>query len=166
MNKFAMDYTSLQNNLEKKKAYKLEEVKDKIKKVAFDVVRFIDSDNIDGLWQIQHTNEGDYIVAMYGQDGDVPVVKSSSSVVKSSSVIEWNVIADRSGENLNFFYKGTPITRLATASLGVSPSEASFVTSYLPTKLANNPKLVMGLLQEVPSKERQELLTKHPELNK
>ena len=55
MKKFAVGYASLQSSLEKPKVYKLEDVKDKIKKVVFDVVRFLDSDNIDGLWQIQHT---------------------------------------------------------------------------------------------------------------
>lgn len=160
MNKFAVDYASLQGKLETKKVYKLEDVKDKIKKVAFDVVKFMDSDNIDGLWQIQHTSDGDYIVAMYGEEG------AEASVTKSSSAVDWNVITDKSGKNLNFFYKGTPITRLATASLGLPPGEVSFVTSYLPEKLASNPKLVTGLLQEVSPEERKELLTKYPELSK
>ena len=161
MKKFAVDYASLQSSLEKPKVYKLEDVKDKIKKVAFDVVRFLDSDNIDGLWQIQHTSDGDYIVAMYGEEG------ASAPVTKSSSVkTDWSVITDKSGQNLNFFYKGTPVTRLSVAALGLPNTEASLATSYLPAKLASNSRLVTGLLQELSPEERKELLTKHPELNK
>lgn len=163
MKKFAVDYSSLQSSLEKPKVYKLADVKDKIKKVAFDVVRFLDSDNIDGLWQIQHTSDGDYIVAMYGGEETGP----EAPVTKSSSVkTDWSVITDKSGSNLNFFYKGTPVTRLSTAALGLPSTEANFATSYLPVKLANNSKLVTGLLQELSPEERKELLTKHPELNK
>lgn len=159
MNKFSVDYQSLQSKLEKKKAYRLSEVQDKIKKVAFDVVRFVDSDNIDGLWQIQHLNDGDYIVAMYSDD-----TNSESPVTKSST--DWSVIADKTGSHLNFFYKGTPVTRLSLASLGIPSSDSGLVTNYLPIRLASNPKLVSGLLQELSLEERKDLLTKYPELNK
>lgn len=158
MNKFSVDYQKLEGKLEYKKAYKLSEVQDKIKKVAFDVVRFIDSDNIDGLWQIQHGADGDYIVAMYNDGAE------ESAVTKSSS--DWGVVADKSGDNINVFYKGTPIARLALSSLGIPKEDSSLVTSYLPVRLANNPRLVSGLLQELSVEERKELLTKYPELNK
>jgi len=159
MNKFSVDYQSLQGKLDQKKAYRLSEVKDRIKKVAFDVVRFVDSDNIDGLWQIQHANDGDYIVAMY-DDATGP----ESPVTKSSN--DWSVVTDKTGSHINFFYKGTPITRLSLASLGIPESDSNLVANYLPIRLASNPKLVSGLLLEVPLENRKELLTKYPELNK
>lgn len=154
MNKFSVDYQKLEGKLEYKKAYKLSEVQDKVRKVAFDVVRFIDSDNIEGLWQIQHGADGDYIVAMYG-DGPEENVKSSSN---------WGVVSDKSSGNFSIFYKGTPIARLALSSLGIPKEDSSLIVSYLPDRLAENPRLVSGLLQELTVEERQELLTKYPEL--
>lgn len=156
MNKFSVDYQSLQGKLDCKKAYRLTDVQDRIRKVAFDVVRFVDSDSIDGLWQIQHSNEGDYIVAMY-DDAEQEVTKSSA---------DWSVIADKTGNHVNFFYKNTPITRLALSSLGIPASDSALLSNYLPARLATNPKLVAGLLQELSSEERKELLNKFPELNK
>jgi hypothetical protein len=157
MNKFAIDYQSLQGQLEHKKIYRLADVKDRIRKVAFDVVRFVDNDNIEGLWQIQHGSDGDYIVAMYDEAGP------EAAVTKSSN---WSVITDKSGANVNFFYKGTPIARLALATLGISQSDSNMVANYLPDRLASNPKLVSGLLRELSDEDRQELLVKYPELNK
>lgn len=161
MKKSSIDYSALENKLTEKKAYKLSEVQNQLKKVAFDVVRFDSSANIDGLWQIQRGADGDYIVAMYDDESNG---LETTSEVKTAS--DWNVVADRSGSSLSIFYKGTPITRLATAALGLPADEAELVTSYLPSKLATNGKLVKGLLEEISVQERQELLSKYPELNK
>lgn len=161
MKKSSIDYDALENKLSEKKSFKLSEVKDKLKKVAFDVVRFDSSANIDGLWQIQRGVDGDYIVAMYDDENSK---MSHISEIKTAS--DWNVIADRGGENFSIFYKGTAIVRLAGAKLGLSSGDAELVVSYLPNKLASNSRLVQGLLQEISAQERQELLSKYPELNK
>ena len=161
MKKSSIDYSALENKLTEKKAYKLSEVENQLKKVAFDVVRFDSSANIDGLWQIQRGADGDYIVAMYDDENNG---LETTSGLKTAS--DWNVVADRSGSSLSIFYKGTPITRLATAVLGLPAEEAELITSYLPSKLATNGNLVKGLLKEISVQERQELLSKYPELNK
>ena len=84
MKKFAIDVDSLENKLQKKTAYRLEDVKDKVRKVAFDVVRFVDNDaTIDGLWQIQKHDDGEYIVAMYEDKPMAPVEKMSWSTQRS-----------------------------------------------------------------------------------
>src|SRR5574343_1213936 len=70
MNKFALDYSELQSKLTAKRAYPLAEVKDKIRKVAFDVVQFIDSNHIDELWKIERDGDNEYIVAMYDEDDE------------------------------------------------------------------------------------------------
>jgi hypothetical protein len=158
LNKFEVDYTSLKGVLTKRKVYKLADVQSKISKIGFDVVRFADPiDNIDGLWKIEHMADGDYIVAMYGEG-------ESEQVKKASKSYDWNVIADKAGKNLNLFYKGAPIVRIAMASLNMSDSDANEVASYLPEKLASNDKLVSALMQEIAPEERKELLTKYPEL--
>ena len=68
MNKFSVDYMDLQSKLSQKRAFRLSDVKEKIRKVAFDVVRFVDSDKLDDLWQIHRDGEDEYIVAMYDEE--------------------------------------------------------------------------------------------------
>jgi len=151
-NKFSVNYEDLQKKFNAKKSYKLEDVKYKIKKVAFDVVRFLETEDIDGLWQVQHRDDGDYIVAMY----DEPIKTASA----------WSVVSDRNQKNINFFYKDTPIVRLASTKLGIPQEQVSFAIKHLPEKLASNQKLVEGLLLEISPEERTQLLTQFPELNK
>ncbi len=155
MSDFQVDYQKLENKLSQKKFYRLADVQDRLVKIAWDIVRFPEGDNIDGLWQIQSCDDGEFIVAMY--DENAPVAKTSS---------DWNVITDRTGNYLNVFYKGEPVTRFSAASFGIPAEESHKVCEYLPTKLASNPQLVRALLQDLPASERQVLLDNHPELNK
>jgi hypothetical protein len=161
MDKFSVDYSELQQKIEAKQAFRLDDVRHLIRKVAFDVVRFVDSnDTIDGLWQIQEMDDGEYIVAMYeDKDADDPVEKTAST--KS----DWSVFSDRSNENLNIFYKDTPITRVCSSSLGISQDEVSYVCSYLPYSLASNENLVAGLLSDMSPERRKEVFEKFPELS-
>jgi len=164
MEKFAINYNSLDNDLKpKQRVFRYEDVKDRLKKVAFDVVKFKDEDDISGLWQIQHTNDGDVIVAKY--DDDMMTAASEETEKTASVNTDWDVVANESGSHLHVFYKKTPITKLAMTSLGLPESEADLVCGYLPESLASNKKLVAGLLSELPSNDRQELLNAFPELN-
>lgn len=153
MDKFAVDYNCLDQDLNKPRCFKLSDIQNKITKVAFDVVRFIDSDkNIDGLWQIQQNEDGEYIVAVYD---DAEVIKSS----------EWKVIRNASGTHVNVFYKnGTPVGKIALAEVGIPMEDAHLVCRYLPEKLANNKKLVEEIMDQLPETEKQAIFNKHPEL--
>lgn len=151
MSKFSIDYSDLDNKVNKK-VYKLSEVKDKIKKVAFDVVRFKDDDDASKLWQIQSADDGDYIVALYDNSED------------NKKVSEWEVSLNKSASLIDVFYKGEAIVRLASSKLGVPSSEIELAAEYLPAKLAQNKKLVNALLKEVKEEVKQEILTKYPEL--
>lgn len=154
MDKVAVDYSSLEEKLTTKKVYKLNEVQHRLKKVAFDVVRFFDSDNIDGLWQIQRCDDGEYIVAMYEEE---PSIKTSA---------DWSVISDKSGNNINIFYKNEPVKKVSLASLGMTTEDSSVVCSFLPKKLASDKNLVSSLLNDLSSQEKNNLLERYPELNK
>ena len=156
--KSSVNYNELEDKLTAKKSYKLSDVQHKIKKVAFDVVKFDSASNIDGLWQIEKGVDGDYIVAMYDEE-TAPAIKTASKIETN-----WSVLSDKTGANLSLFYKGTPVTRLVTATLGIPTNDSELVQSYLPSKLATNSKLVEGLLQEISVSERKELFSKHPEL--
>lgn len=156
MRDLSVDYSELQDKLSRKKAYKLEDVSHRIKKVAFDVVRFVDkSDSIDGLWQIHKSNDGDYIVAMYDNE--------QGEQIKSSS--NWNAVSDKSGKFINIFYNDTPVTRISLSSLGLPNEEAKSVCGFLPEKLASSEGLTVSLLAGLPESQLKDLFATHEELN-
>lgn len=146
-----LDYTSLANKISKK-AYLLEDVKDRLEKVAFDVVRFKDGDEASNLWKIEQNEEGNYIVALYE---DVPSVKEAS---------DWNVTFNKTSGFLNVFYKGDHLCKVASSSLGVPVAEVNLVESYLPRSLNKNKVLVKKLLNQIDKEKRQVVLSKYPEL--
>jgi hypothetical protein len=150
MSKFSVDYSGL-DNVVHKKVYKLSEVKDRLEKVAFDIVRFKDSDKGADLWQVQSADDGEYIVALYQSDED------------GKKEASWEVTASTLG-TLNISYKGEPVIKLAASTLGLSADQAKSAPSYLPEKLATNKKLVNALLKELSLSSKQELLRKYPEL--
>jgi hypothetical protein len=155
MEKFAINYSSLDEHVNSPKRYLLADVKHRIKKVAFDVVRFMDGSDIDGLWQIKKTEDGqEYIVAMYDTPQDAE---------KTSS--DWSVFVDKSS-NASVFYKGAPVIKLALASMGFSAEEAELVSEDLPQKLNSNVKLASSLLKSVSLPVRSELVKEYPELGK
>lgn len=156
MEKFAVDYEEvLQKSMDKKTIYRWSEVKSKPHiKVAFDVVRFTDTnDNIDGLWQIKHSDEGDYIMAMYDVD---PNEKTSSN---------WSVVLDKRAENINVFYKNTPLTKIAVSKLGIPAQEVDFVCGFLPQSLEKNASLKSSLLTSLPIETKQNIKKSYPELS-
>ncbi len=161
MEKFAVNYNDLQGDLSPRpQAFRYEDVKDRLKKVAFDVVRFADGDDISGLWQIQETTEGEVIVAKYDD------LSNYSQVEKTASVeTNWRALADRSGENIHLFYKDSPVTKVSLASIGIPADDVDVVCRFLPEKLATNEALMSNLLAEIPKGNYQELVKAHPELS-
>lgn len=154
MLKNSLDYSELESRIYKK-AYKLSEVQDKIEKVAFDVVKFRDEDDASKLWQIQSADDGDYIVALYDPE---------ESAVKTASSNAWSVTLSKVSNHLNFYYKGDPITKLASSSLGIPSDEVNLAIKYLPSKLASNKSMVAGLLSTLDDVVKQDILSKYPEL--
>ncbi len=151
MSKFTVDYSKLENKI-LKKAYKLDEVKDRIEKVAFDVVRFKDGDKGADLWQVQSSDDGDYIVAMYSDDET------------EKTAADWQVVLSKNATDVHFYYKGDPLVKVTASKLGIPSSELSSVQHYLPQKLSENKKLVKALLNELPESAKKEALNKYPEL--
>ena len=155
MDKFAFDYKSLDNKINQK-TFKYNDVKDKLHKVAFDVVKFDSDSNIEGLWKIEKDDQGEYIIAMY-EDAFEKVAS-----VKS----DWVVLADQAGHNLSFFYKNEPVIKLASEFLGVGAQDADELASNLPELFNSNLKLTASLLLELTAPERQTLLSRFPELQR
>lgn len=153
MSKFTVDFTKLENSL-LKKAYKLSDVKHQLETVAFDIVRFKDSDNGADLWQIQSADDGEFIVTKYEE----------AEHKKTASANNWEVVVSKVAKTLNIFYKGDPIVKVASKNLGIPETELGSVEKYLPKKLAENKKLVTALLAELPESAKNEVLNKYPEL--
>jgi hypothetical protein len=151
MSKISIDYSSLENKIYKK-AYRLNDVKDRLETVAFDIVRFKDDDNSANLWQVQSADDGDYIVAMYQPDEE------------EKTAALWGVSISKTAGDLQVSYKGDPLVRIAAGKLGIPRSELHKVEEYLPAKLASNKKLVKALLNELPASAKNAVLSKYPEL--
>ena len=149
----SIDYGNLDSVIYKK-AYRYSEVQDRLERVAFDVVRFKDDDNLSHLWQVQSADDGDYIVSMYEQD-EMKVEASSCA---------WGVGLNKISGDMQFSYKGDPIVRVAGNKLGIPSAELQEATRYLPGKLANSKKLVKSLLNELNESAKNEVLSKYPEL--
>lgn len=150
MSKFAIDYSKLQTTMYKK-AYKLDDVKDRLEVVAFDVVRFKDGDKAADLWQIQSADDGEYIVALYQPD-------------EEKIAQHWSVEFNKIANTIQVFYKGDALVSLASAKLGIPSSEIHKIKDYLPSKLADNKKLVKALLNELSAPVKELVLQKYPEL--
>jgi hypothetical protein len=153
--KFDVDYLNLDQQLTQPKYFNYSDVKDRLVKVAFDIVKFRESDAIDGLWQIQQTNDGEIIVATYEDE----VVK------QASATIDWEARANATGNSVTVFYKGEPVTKFATVQYGIPAEDAHLVCKYVPEKLASNVDFRKKMLNELSNDDRLELLKKFPELN-
>jgi len=157
MDKFAVDYSYIDQKLNSQKSYKYEEVKNRLVKVAYDIVRFMDADeSIDGLWQIQKTDDGEVIVAMYDD-----TVKTASKKTES----DWHVFPDRANTSINIFYKNEPIKRIASEMI----EDSNFLPSLckdIEVKLASDDSFRNKLLNELSLDQKSDLLTRFPEITR
>jgi hypothetical protein len=147
------DYVGLDQTVNQKKFYRLADVKSRIEKVAFDVVRFTDSEDLDKLWIIREENGDKVLVAMYEDDSNKEIT------VKAS----WAAIPDKTG-NVNVFYKGDPITKIAVEQMGIPKEDNALVSRSLPNKLASDKSFVSSMLSSLSVQNRSELYSKYPEL--
>ncbi len=152
MDKHSVDYDQMNNKLSAKKAYKYNDVKDHLIKVAFDVVKFKDSNDIDGLWQIQSADDGEIIVALYEEPTQLEA--------KSS----WSAIPDKTASYVHLFYKNEPITKVAMDSLGINKEELPVFIESLPKILAENASVRSAMLTELTKEDSSNLIKKYPEL--
>lgn len=150
MPKFSIDLDNV-SSVVSKKSYKLSDVKDKIVKIAFDVVKFKDAP-ADELWQIQSSDDGDYIIALYNEE----------EKVVTASFQPWSVLVKSA--DLHIFYKQEHLCKVASSFLGLSESDLPLVKQYLPNKLASNKNLVKALLNSVDRDTQKSILAKYPEL--
>ena len=156
MEKHGLDYGQLNEMLNGPKQIKLADVKDQLKKVAFDMVTF--RDNPEKLWQITKGDDGqDYIVAMYSS-GETGLEKKEASA--------WSVASDKLNKNATIFYKNTPITSLNFNEIGVKAEEIENFKSSLPKLLASKKEHVASMLRSLDPNYRAKIASLYPELYK
>lgn len=151
--KSTLDYNQLENKIDKKH-YKLADVKDKLIKVAFDIVRFKDSDKAADLWQIQAGDDGEYIVALYQKDDDT-VEKTANN---------WSVYVNKFASSMEICYKGESLVSVASSKLGMTLEDLEKAKNYLPLKLAQNKDLVKVILNDLDKTTKNQVFNKYPEL--
>lgn len=154
------DYKTLDNKLTAKKAYKYEDVKHRLIKIAFDIVRFRDADaSIDGLWQIQNTDDGEVIVATYEEKPNLEVMATN-----------WAAKTDKAGSVVNVFYKNSFVKKFSSKDIlpGVSVEDGLDIKSladHLPNSLETNASLRNAFINNLlTNEERESFLSKNPEL--
>lgn len=150
MNKFSIDFNNLQTTLNKKKSYRLADVADRIEKVAFDVVRFIDSDKLDDLWVVQNDGKDEYIVAMYDED---PQVKQAS--IQSSN--PWSTKLDSKKEAVYVFYNDAQIKKIIA-------EDTVSVSRFLSVKLAEDADFRNKFINHLTSEEKEVLAAENSDL--
>lgn len=155
MSNFDIDYNSLSSSVKyiDKEVFKLSDVKSRIERFAFDIVKFKDGTS-DELWQIQNSDDGDYIVAKY----EIDELKEASKEEN-----KWDVIINASQE-INVFYNKYPITKIAAAQLGILAEDLNTVKNFLPNKLATDKNFVKSFLNSLEETSKSSLLKLYPEL--
>lgn len=143
----AEDYEKLNGKINRPKMYKLADIEDKIIRIAFDVVRFRDDDNLDKLWVVQEQNGEEVIVAMY---------EDEEGQTKSA----WAAIPDATG--INVFYKSEPITRFSFQEIGIPKDESDSLCRCLPVKLAADNRFRKSFLNDL--SDRDAVYARFPEL--
>lgn len=127
----------------------LKENKHRIKCVAFDMFKI---DGEEDLWTVQTADDGqEFLVRTYNLPEDEKVAESA-----------WDVKIDKSA-NLNVFYDGVPIQKLAAKDYGAKASDEidilkdtlkekladrNFVQSFLKTLSAQKQKALISLLKQ------------------
>jgi len=149
MRHFEVDLSAL-SNLERP-TYKLSDVKDRLIRVAADLVCFRDSPK-DELWEIKSDDEGEYIVARYEDDSpDAP--KTAEASVKSP----WEALVKQGSSQVDLFYNGVHFTRFALF-------DAETVKNVLPKKLSTDKTFLSALLKTFSSAKQNEVKRLYPEL--
>jgi uncharacterized protein YllA (UPF0747 family) len=165
MDKHFIDYSSLEKDLNRPKHYKYADVKDKLVKVAFDIVKFNDpNEDIDGLWQIKATDDGEVIVALYEPAENVKQSNTDSSGLLKNASFGWQVIAGK--DSLNLFYKEEPIARYSFDQFGIEKDDRAEFCKHVNEKLNTDTNYVKALFNELPIAKKAEIAKRFPELTK
>lgn len=151
MSKFNVDFSHVTRALDKR-SHKFDTVKTQLEKVAWDVYRFKNA-AADELWQVESTDDGDYIVALYNDEDKIA----------TASTPIWSVKVKNS--ELHVWYKQDHLCKVDASELGLQPQDLTLAQRWLPAKLATNKRLVTALFNSIEPSARQTIFSKYPELS-
>ncbi len=148
MLKTELDYDHISNVIsEKQDKLPLIGNEHRLIRVAFDLFR-LNGDSTEDLWQIQNTDDGEFIVRTFD-------LQEEESVTKKSN---WNVVADSSGRNLTITYRNIPLHKVASNKYNANTlDEVNLLQRTLRDKLSTDKSFVKLLLKEIPSNKLAEL---------
>ena len=152
--KFTVDFNRLAEKVRPHQFYRLADVEHRIERVAYDLVRFRDNEDMDQLWKIEDSSDGPVIVALYSND--------NTETEKVSS--DWEAVSDKRA--MHIYYKGEPLVSLSSEQLGIPANEFGTVRRWLPKKLAEDEEVQKAIFQKVASPVRKVIVQRFPELTK
>lgn len=156
MDKFAIDYNQLENSLEisEQRVMRYDDVKHRLEKVAYNIVRFRDNSDLEELWQVKETPDGPVIVALYNTNEE------------NTKDGDWSAVPDIKTASVHVYYKGDPIVRIAARDLNIPDSEVALVARWLPSKLASDHQTRSFVLSYIGPQGIEEIKNSYPELRK
>ncbi len=131
MKNFEMDLSNISNILQADpNKIPVKGNESRMLKVAFDLFRL--KDKPEELWQIQSSDDGDFLVRTYL----LPDEKENES--------NWSIQEDKKCANLTVSYKNIPIERIASEKYGAkTPEDVFILQKTLLKKLATDKNFVM-----------------------
>jgi hypothetical protein len=140
MKKFEMDLSEVSKTVvPDTNRIPLTENEHRMVRVAFDLFRLKDSDP-DELWQVQSSDDGEFLVRTYALPED-----------ENTVISDWSIKEDGKKANLTISYKGMPITRVIAAEYGANTEEDVFVLQKtLFKKLATDKGFIIRMLNKLP----------------
>lgn len=117
-------------------------------RVAFDLFHLKDG-NPEDLWQVQSSDDGEFLVRTYALPEDEEKKVASS---------KWEVKLDKKEENLTVAYRNIPLMKLAAKDFGITtPEETKLFQRMIFNKLATDNEFVGKVVQNL-SEEKQSIL--------
>jgi len=148
MDKFKINYDALMQELvPDPNRMPLAGNEHRIVRVAFDLFRLKDGDP-EELWQVQSSDDGEYLVRTFSLPEEEKVAESS----------DWTVEIDRKEANLTVAYKQVPLTRIAARDYGANtPEDARLLRRVVHKKLATDIEFGKKLINSLPIEKQQAL---------
>lgn len=145
MSERELDWALLDDRTQTKRVrHRFEEVKHAVKKVAFDVFK---STNGDQLWELRSDPDGTkYLYAIYGEPAEITTTSSDTN--------GWKATPDSAGKNVTLSFKNLPLIRFASAEHGFEPDEAADFAHFLQSKV-QDPAYVAKMAEKLPEPKRQ-----------
>ena len=153
--KTSLDLAKVSQVVNGNKSFRYSDVQNKLQKVAFDVVRFIDGSDIEGLWRIQKDDQGEYIVATYDVEQKIEKNANTSET--------WSTSVDRQ-DRIHVFYKDKEAKSFSSSEVNLPNTASRTIAKTLQKKLASDNSFVRQFISSLDASVRTNLFSSYPEL--